>query len=153
MSSTAANDKAFDPRLIGAVIAIGIVAFIALWALIALGPDLKSGNDGKGHALSRGAPGYAGIVDLLERAGAEVDLRRRPERFSGGDRLLLILTPTHQTQPGELAELLDAQGGAPWQKFRIALHIGDKIVHLARRIRHFGLRMPGGHEGRFAFRA
>ena len=113
MSGTAANDKAFDPRLIGGVIAVGIVAFIALWALIALGPDLKSGNDGKGHALSRGAPGYAGIVDLMERAGAEVELRRRLERFRGGDQPLLILTPTHQTQPGELAELLNAHGGAP----------------------------------------
>ncbi|WOF43726.1 DUF4350 domain-containing protein [Sphingopyxis indica] len=113
MSGTAANERAFDPRLIGGVIAVGIVAFIALWALIALGPDLRSGNDGKGHALSRGAPGFAGIVDLLERAGAEVELRRRPERYGGGDQPLLILTPTHQTQPGEVAELLNAQGGAP----------------------------------------
>lgn len=111
--SGAANQRAFDPRLIGAVIAVGIVAFIALWALIALGPDLKSGNDGKGHALSRGAPGFAGIVDLMERAGAEVELRRRIERFRGGDRPLLILTPTHRTEPGEVAELLGAHGRAP----------------------------------------
>src|SRR3546814_298636 len=113
MSGAAANERAFDPRLIGGVIAIGIIAFIALWALIALGPDLRSGNDGKGHALSRGAPGFGGIVDLLERAGAEVELRRRPERYGGGDQPLLILTPTHRTQPGEVAELLNAQGGAP----------------------------------------
>lgn len=111
MSGTAASERAFDARLIGAVIAIGIAAFIALWALIALGPDLKSGNDGKGHALSRGAPGYAGIVDLMERAGADVTLRRQVGSRYGTGRPLLILTPTHQTQPGEIEELLDAQRG------------------------------------------
>src|SRR3546814_3388885 len=76
MSGASASESTFNPRLIGGVIAIGVIAFIALWALLALGPQLRSGNDGKGHALSRGAPGFAGIVDLAERAGAHVELRR-----------------------------------------------------------------------------
>ena len=57
MSDTAATSDGFNPRLIAAVIAIGIVAFVALWALIALGPQVSSGNDGGGHALSKAAPG------------------------------------------------------------------------------------------------
>ena len=114
MSGAGTSGKAFDPRLIGGVIAIGLIAFVALWALIALGPQLRSGNDGKGHALSRGAPGFAGIVDLAERAGAEVELRRRVESHGGDDGWpLLILTPTHEALPGEVAELIDAQGEAP----------------------------------------
>src|SRR5690606_26255903 len=114
VSGAGTSDKAFDPRLIGGVIAIGLIAFVALWALIALGPQLKSGNDGKGHALSRGAPGFAAIVDLAERAGADVELRRRIERWRGGEwQPLLILTPTHEALPGEVAGLIDAQGEAP----------------------------------------
>lgn len=111
MSGATANDG-FNPRLIAAVVAIGIVAFIALWALVALGPQISSGNDGGGHALSKAAPGYAGIVDLMERGGAGVDLRRRVDTARYDDyKPLLVLTPKHRTRPEEMLELLDAQGG------------------------------------------
>lgn len=127
MSGAAANDTSFNPKLIVGVIAVGIVAFIALWALIALGPQLSSGNDGGGHALSKAAPGYAGIVDLLERADAPVELRRSKQSEIDEDYpSLLILTPTHRTKPAEIEELLAAQGGArvlivlpKWQAMRI----------------------------------
>lgn len=107
-------DHGFNPRLIAAVVAIGVVAFIALWALIALGPQLGSGNDGGGHALSKAAPGYAAIVDLAERAGAEVELRRRVELQPYDDyEALLILTPTHRTRAAAITELLDARRSSP----------------------------------------
>ncbi|PKP72158.1 MAG: hypothetical protein CVT83_01305 [Alphaproteobacteria bacterium HGW-Alphaproteobacteria-5] len=108
----AATDGGFNPRLITAVIAIGVIAFIALWALIALGPQLSSGNDGGNHALSKAAPGYAGVVDLAERANADVTLRRSIETGRYEDyRALLILTPTHRTKAADIGELLDAAGG------------------------------------------
>lgn len=110
----AGQDAGFNPRLIAAVVAIGVVAFIALWALIALGPQLSSGNDGGGHALSKAAPGYAGIVDLLERAGADVELRRRVETEQYEEyEELVVLTPTPRTRPEEMKELIAAQGKAP----------------------------------------
>lgn len=109
MSGRAVSDHGFNPRLIAAVIAIGIVAFIALWALIALGPQIKSGNDGGGHALSKAAPGYAGIVDLAERAGGTVDVRRRIDDSDYGSEALLVLTPTHQTKAEEIAELMNGR--------------------------------------------
>ncbi|ALJ16142.1 DUF4350 domain-containing protein [Sphingopyxis macrogoltabida] len=112
MSGAATSDHGFNPRLIAGVVAIGVIAFIALWALIALGPQLSSGNNGGGHALAKGAPGYAGIVDLLERAGAEVELRRTVESQSYEEyHPLLILTPTHRSRPEEISELIDAQSG------------------------------------------
>ena len=114
MSDAAPDDHGFNPRLIAGVVAIGLVAFVALWALIALGPQMSSGNDGGGHALSKAAPGYAGIVDLAERAGAEVELRRRVETTRYEEYApLLILTPTHRTRAPEIAELLDAEGTGP----------------------------------------
>ena len=117
----------FNPLLIAGVVVVGIIAFIALWALIALGPQLSSGNDGGGHALSKAAPGYAGIVDLLERSGASVDLRRREGKDAYPDeKVLLILTPTHRTKPEELTRLLEGAAGRPvlvvlpkWETMRL----------------------------------
>ncbi|HEY0594497.1 DUF4350 domain-containing protein [Sphingopyxis sp.] len=116
MSDTAAaNDHGFNPRLMAGIVAIGVVAFIALWALIALGPQLSSGNDGGGHALSKGAPGYAAIVDLAERAGAHVELRRTGEAPAYDEewRELLVLTPKHRTKADEIAEVLKGHRGGP----------------------------------------
>lgn len=114
MSARSGEDHGFSPRLIAGVVVIGVVAFIALWALIALGPQLSSGNDGGGHALSKAAPGYAGIVDLAERAGANVDLRREIEFVHYDEyRPLVVLTPTTRTKPEEMTALLDELGSIP----------------------------------------
>ncbi len=114
MSGTSAGESSFNPRLMVGIVVLGIIAFIALWALIALGPQLSSGNDGKGHALSKAAPGYAAIVDLVERAGAPVEVRRSAKPYVYDDyEPLIVLTPTHQTRPEEIAELVAGAGGAP----------------------------------------
>ena len=115
MSTPDTTDHGFNPRLIAGVVVIGVVAFIALWALIALGPQLSSGNDGGAHALSKAAPGYAGIVDLVERAGANVDLRRSEEAPAYDEewRELLVLTPTHRTKADEIARIMKGHRGGP----------------------------------------
>lgn len=115
MSGANVTDHGFNPRLMAGLVAIGVVAFIALWALIALGPQLSSGNDGGGHALSKAAPGYAGIVDLIERSGADVELRRSEEapEYDGEWRQLLVLTPTHRTKADEIARIIKGHRGGP----------------------------------------
>lgn len=115
MSEAATSDHGFNPRLMAGIVAIGVIAFIALWALIALGPQLSSGNNGGGHALSKGAPGYAAIADLAERAGAHVEIRRTEEApvYDGEWRELLVLTPTHQTKADEIANVLKGHRGGP----------------------------------------
>lgn len=109
MKDSRAAEHGFNPLLIGGVVVVGVVAFIALWALIALGPQLSNGNDGGGHALSKAAPGYAGIVDLLERAGAEVELRRHAKVAREAE--FLILAPKHDTKPQEVEDLLRQHHG------------------------------------------
>lgn len=114
MSRPGGASDAFNPKLIAAVIAAGVVAFIALWALIALGPQIRSGQDGGEHALSNAAPGFAGIVDLIERSGNHVDIRRSENESDAGDRrTLLVLTPTHRTRPEEISRLVAAHGDGP----------------------------------------
>ena len=104
MTGERAGDHGFNPLVMAAMVLVGVIAFIALWALVALGPQLSSGNDGGGHALSKAAPGYAAIVDLLERAGADVELRRRVGTGSY-DKTLLILTPALNSKPADIEEL------------------------------------------------
>ncbi|MBD3745832.1 hypothetical protein [Sphingopyxis terrae] len=114
MTGRSDRDNPFDPRLIAAVVAVGVVAFIALWALVALGPQLSSGNDGGGHALSKAAPGFAGIVDLAERARADVELRRSVETATyEDDKPLLVLTPAADTNAEDVADMLAKQGNGP----------------------------------------
>lgn len=114
MSGETGSANPFNPKLIAGVIVAGVIAFVALWALIALGPQISSGNDGGGHAMSKAAPGYAAIADLVERAGGSVDVRRSAGEPPSDDwRELLILTPTHRTKPEEIARLIDSHGDGP----------------------------------------
>ena len=64
MTDRPSDTGSFNPLLIAGVVVVGIIAFIALWALIALGPQLSSGNDGGGHALSKAAQ-MSGLKPLL----------------------------------------------------------------------------------------
>lgn len=126
MSEPASDTGGFNPLMVAGVVIVGVIAFIALWALIALGPQLSSGNDGGGHALSKGAPGYAGIVDLLDRADTGVSLRRREDAPAEGERHLLVLTPAHDSRPDDIARLIKGHRGGPvlivlpkWQAGRL----------------------------------
>ncbi|MDX2211168.1 MAG: DUF4350 domain-containing protein [Sphingopyxis sp.] len=107
----------FDPRVIGAVIVIGVIGFIAMWALMALGPQLSAGNNAQGHALSKGVAGYAGIVDYAERADIWVDVRREVVKATplGDDEgsTLLVLTPDQSSEPDEIEALIKAHGREP----------------------------------------
>ena len=57
---------AFSRAVVLALIVVGALSFAAFVVLSAYAPDLRSGSDGRGHALSRSAVGYAALVALLE---------------------------------------------------------------------------------------
>lgn len=116
----ASKNGGFSPRLMAAIIGGGVIFFILFWALIAFGPNLSTGNNGGGHALSRGAPGFAGIADLAERVGIDSSIRRtapksEPTFDADGDSYasLLILTPTPNTDPESIEKLVAAHGDQP----------------------------------------
>lgn len=74
------------------VILVGVFAFSAFIVLSAFEPELTSGRDGRAHALSISAVGFAGAVRLAQESGASV----RVGRVTGaGDRFqsFVILTP------------------------------------------------------------
>jgi hypothetical protein len=75
---------------------VGVFAFSALVVLLAYAPDLRSGNDGGAHALSKSAVGFGGLAQALRLTGEPVLVSRSPlprGRSSG----LLIVTPTLET--------------------------------------------------------
>jgi hypothetical protein len=90
----------FAAGAILALVLVGIVAAAGLAVLSAYAPDLRSGQDGRAHALSKSAIGYAGAPILMRALGASVLVSRtRPVRPSGS---VVVLTPEQGLSPEEL---------------------------------------------------
>lgn len=109
------NASPFDVRIIGALIAAGIIGFIGYWVLTAFAPELGGGQDGQGHALSRSAIGFSGVVEVGKTVGMDIrTIRDAEEQVGGADTVnsgLLIITPNVSTTAEELIARLDAVRG------------------------------------------
>ncbi len=82
----------FSPATAALIVVVGVFAFCALAVLLAYTPDLESGNDGRPHALSKSAVGYAGTVEAVRLAGEPV-LISRHRLPKGRRRGLFVETP------------------------------------------------------------
>jgi hypothetical protein len=90
----------FSARAVLALVLVGIVAFAGLAVLSAYAPDLRTGNDGRAHALSKSAVGFAGAPILMKGLGESVLVSRtRPRNMPGA---VIVLTP----DGGQKAEAL-----------------------------------------------
>jgi len=97
---------AFSPRTVLALVAVGIVAFAGLAVLSAYAPDLRAGQDGRAHALSKSAIGFAGAPILMQALGERAVVSRvRPHSLTDA---VLVLTP----QGSEKAEAMKPFAGA-----------------------------------------
>ena len=95
-----APGPAFSPKVIIALVLVGLVAMAGLAVLSAFAPDLRSGNDGRAHALSKSAIGFAGAPILLKALGAPAVVSRiRPTR---PQEAVVVLTPEAGLSPEEL---------------------------------------------------
>ena len=107
-AATPPRRGAFSPALMLALILVGVFSFSGFMLLSAFEPELSSGRDGRAHALSQSAVGFAGAVDLARASGAEVSVGR-----VAFDALrlesLVVLTPQNQLSEDEL---WDAEGTA-----------------------------------------
>ena len=96
----------FSPRAAMGLVGVGALAFVVL--LYAIGAGLTGGgNNGGAHALSKGLTGYAGLAALLERTSMEVVRSRDAAALD--DPGLLVLTPPHDADGEELAEIVEAR--------------------------------------------
>ncbi|MFW2342255.1 DUF4350 domain-containing protein [Brevundimonas sp.] len=85
-----------------ALVLVGVVSLAIILVLNAFAPDLRSGNNGGEHALSRSSTGYAALPVLLRARGVPVILSRS-RMTPASEESLLIVTPP----PGLEAERLD----------------------------------------------
>jgi len=88
---SASGDGVFRGRTVVLILAVGILGFIGTLILGAYAPDLRSGRDGGGHALSTSATGFSGIVRLAEATGRNPQVARDVRRLDVDE--LVVLTP------------------------------------------------------------
>jgi hypothetical protein len=85
----------FTPAMSLILILVGVFAFSALIVLFTYAPDLRTGNNGDAHALSKSAIGFAGLVEAERFSGAPVLVSRQKlphGRHSG----LFVATPPRE---------------------------------------------------------
>jgi hypothetical protein len=75
-----ASDKtsasAFSPVTMIIMVLVGVVCLAGISLISAFEPELKSGNDGQAHAMSKSSVGYFALTRILEDAGYDVDRNR-----------------------------------------------------------------------------
>ena len=85
-----------SPFTLALVIGVGVFAFCAFLVLGAYAPDLKGGDNGQAHAMSKSAIGFGGLVEAVKLAGDPTMISRGPLP-PGRKAGLLVATPG----PGE----------------------------------------------------
>lgn len=95
-----APGPAFSPRVILALVLVGVVAFAGLAVLAAYAPELRSGQDGRAHALSKSAIGFAAAPILMRRLGQSPVVSRN--RTLNLEDAAVVLTPEGNEKPEAL---------------------------------------------------
>ncbi len=97
----------FNPRLVFALVAIGVVGFALLVLLLAFGGNMGTQRDGRAHAQSVAATGYKGLVDLVSGFRETHMVRDLDDTYEH----LLVVAIEPQTSPAEITALLARRGG------------------------------------------
>jgi hypothetical protein len=103
-----ARGAAFSPKVILALVAVGIVSFAGLAVLSAYAPDLRTSTDGGANALSSSAVGFKGAVVMMKALDAPVVVSRARPTTRAAGQSLLVLTPTVATRGKDLAAFPEA---------------------------------------------
>lgn len=87
------SSNPFSGGIIAAMIGVGLLAFIAVFALIGWAPELASKNRAGQSAYSNSAIGYGGLVKLLEADGQDVSISRLNSTVRYAPGFLIITVP------------------------------------------------------------
>lgn len=95
------NAPTFRTRTAIILAACGILAFAASLVLGAYAPDMRSGNNGSTHGLSKSAVGLSGLVALAEATGRYPIVVRDETELDSED--LAVISPSSGDQPMDQA--------------------------------------------------
>lgn len=102
----ASETGTFTRRTMLLIVGIGVIAFCAMLVLGAYAPDLRSGKNGGGHALSNASVGFSGIVRLAEATGHHPEIIRSESMLDSEN--LAIITP--ESAGTDLTKILETRG-------------------------------------------
>jgi len=98
----------FSPKIVAGLVAAGVIAFVAFVLLSAYADDFRSGRDGRPHALSVSADGFAGIVKLVDLVGGRAVVVRTTNESDSEDLMVVAIEP--RTDSTALSEFLKSRG-------------------------------------------
>src|SRR5258706_7960440 len=93
MMETAAKTQVFSPRVALALVAIGALSLLCFVVFAAYAPEAGGEYDGRPHALSRSALGFAGLVAFLRADGVPVTVSRGSNDSQYAPASLVVVTP------------------------------------------------------------
>lgn len=102
--SVSTAPSSFSPWAVIWMVTAGIVSFIAFLLILAYGPELEQGQDGRTHAASVSATGYKGLVTLIGALDTETEVLRNDKDSKNAN--FLIVTPEWGTSASSLAEIV-----------------------------------------------
>jgi len=101
-------ERAFSPVTVLVTVLVGVVALAGIGVLSAYAPELRSGDDGGPHALSRSATGFGALSRLLQKVGKPVVMDRNGVAAPAYESVI-VLTPTPAT-PADAVDVLMHEG-------------------------------------------
>jgi hypothetical protein len=96
-ASTKSSQNAFSPVTMLIMVMVGVVCLAGIALLSAFEPEMKSGNDGQAHALSKSSVGYLALSRMMEKSGFAIDFNRRGLEDGENDYSTVVLAPTMNT--------------------------------------------------------
>lgn len=102
--SAKAATGGFSPVVMIVALLVGVATLAGIGVLSAYAPELKSGNDGGGHAQSRSSVGFGALPTLLRNTGVPVVLNRGV-LTEASDESLLVLTPAPTNKPEQIEDI------------------------------------------------
>jgi hypothetical protein len=104
------SERLFSPMVALALVAASVVSAAVFLVLTAYAPELRDPSDGRAHALSVSAVGYAGLAELLRADGMAATVSHDPRPGEGSHiSNVFVLTPDERGASGAGA-LLQASG-------------------------------------------
>jgi hypothetical protein len=103
-ASNQASTGAFSVRTMLVMVLVGVVSLAGISLISAFEPELRSGNDGEAHALSKSSVGFLALTQFLEKADFYVERDRDGIDDDLNAFSTVVITPTFSTSGEQILD-------------------------------------------------